>query len=313
MRRWALWVAVAAVLLAVLACVGAGFIITPPPLGERLTSLLADPASLPDGVDASDVASLDQDSFAQEVADPPGLGIPYLALPLGLLLVILILMVLPLIIGHRAVALVNGIVSVVTGLVATISGIVMAVVAVVALTVMVGLLLAVPFGTLAYLAIFGFFDTGTSAVVLGLVMALLLTAAVFLVVADQRVLASKRLVFFLLLAALLTLVTTILHSIVPVILVSITDAVAAILTAVVGAVWGLAMLIGGVIALIKQLQLGRQSGGPLRTAEASALPSAAPAEAPPAAPPTAQPSGSSTRTEHGERAGQWIVSRLRTS
>ena len=43
----------------------------------------------------------------------------------------------------------------------------------------------------------------------------------------------------------------------------------AIIIAIVGAIWGLLMLIGGIISLIKQLNLGRQGGGPLREREAS--------------------------------------------
>jgi hypothetical protein len=269
LRAWALWVAVAAILLALLACIGAGFLITPPPLGERIQSLQSDSSSTPGGVDQDDLDDLSADDFGESADDPPGLAIPYLALPNALLLIIVGLMALPLLIGNRMIPLIGGIVSVLGGLIAVISGIVMAIAAFVALTVMVSLFLAAPFGTLAYLAIYGFFDIGASAVLLGLIMFLQLAAIVFLIVAQQSMLGNKRLVFWLLLTVLLTLLTMILHSIVPVILVSITDALGAIIIAIVGAIWGLLMLIGGIISLIKQLNLGRQGGGPLREREAS--------------------------------------------
>ncbi|MGC5224702.1 hypothetical protein ACPW96_19225 [Micromonospora sp. DT81.3] len=269
LRAWALWVAVAAIVLALLVCIGSGFIISPPPFEERIQSLREDPSSVPQGVDPTDLADLDSGDFGEDVGDPPGLAIPYLALPNGLLLVIVGLMALPLLIGNRMIPLIGGILSVLGGLVAVIAGIVMAIIAFVALTIMVSLFLAAPFGTLAYLAIFGFFDTGASAVMLGLIIFFQLAAIVFLIVAQQSMLGNKRLVFWLLLTVLLTFLTMILHSIVPVILVSITDALGAIIIAIVGAIWGLLMLIGGIISLIKQLNLGRQGGGPLREREAS--------------------------------------------
>ncbi|GAA1974900.1 hypothetical protein [Microbacterium pumilum] len=269
LRRWALWVAVVAILLALLACIGAGIIISPPPLGDRIQSLQQDSSAAPSELDQDDIEDLSADDFGESADDPPGLAIPYLALPNGLLLIIVGLMALPLLIGNRMIPLIGGIVSVLGGLVAVIAGIIMAIIAFVALLVMVSLFLAVPFGTLAYLAIFGFFDIWASAALLGLIMFLQLAAIVFLIVAQQSILGNKRLVFWLLLTVLLTFVVMILHSIVPIILVSITDALGALIIAIVGAIWGLLMLIGGIISLIKQLNLGRQGGGPLREREAT--------------------------------------------
>ena len=151
-----------------------------------------------------------------------------------------------------------------------IAGIVMAIIAFVALTVMVSLFLAAPFGTLAYLAIFGFFDIWASGAAA--------RAHHVLPARGDRVPASSPSracsatsgsSSSLLLTVLLTLLTMLLHSIVPIILVSITDALAALIIAIVGAIWGLLMLIGGIISLVKQLNLGRQGGGPLREREAS--------------------------------------------
>lgn len=65
----------------------------------------------------------------------------------------------------------------------------------------------------------------------------------------------------LLTAALLTFVTALLHSIVPGFLVSITDALAALITAIVSAIWALLVLIGGIVAAVRVLRLGPQGGG----------------------------------------------------
>jgi hypothetical protein len=302
LRRWALWVAFAAIVLALLACVGGGILISPPSLDERIESLKSDTSSHPEGVDAEDLVELRPDSLPESAEDPPGLAIPYLALPNGLLLIIVGLMALPLLIGNRMIPLFGGILSVLGGLAAVIAGIVMAIIAVVALTVMVSLLLATPFGTLAYLAIFGFFSVGASAALLALIMFLQLAAIVFLIVAQQSMLGNKRLMFWLLLSVLLTFVTMILHSIVPVFLVSITDSIAAIIIAIVGAVWGLLTLIGGIVSLVKQLNLGRQGGGPLRERAVAAPPDTGIGAA------GGQPAGAATSTVHGANPMQRIVS-----
>jgi hypothetical protein len=310
LRPWALWVSLAAILLATLACVGAGFALAPPSLENRIASLTTpgNESSLPDGISSDDLDTLNTAAFNPDAANPPGLGIPSLALVNGLLFIVIALTALPLIIGNRPTALVNGIVSVLGGLVAVLVGIMMAIVAFVALTLMITLFLATPFGTLAYLAVFGFFDVSTSSAVLGLVLLLQLVGVVFLVVAQQRFLASKRLMFFILIALLLTFLTTVLHSIVPIVLVSITDALAALISAVVGIVWGLAVLIGGLISLVKQLQLGRQGGAPLREREPTER---LDGRRGPIAP--VQPSGGMTRTAHGARPRHSIVSTVPAS
>ena len=259
LRPWALWLSLLAVTLSLLVCVGSSLVTDAPPLGERLEQLRAQPA--PDGVDEDDVEELEVSQFADAPSDPPGLGIPALALISGLLLVTVALATLPLVVGNKVTGMVQGIVSVLSGLAALIVGIILAIIAFVALLLMVGLLLSPPFGTLAYLAVFGFFDTGTSLALLALILFLQIAGAVLLVVAQQRFLLSKGLVLLILSALLLTVITLVLHSVVPVILVSITDAIAAIVAAVVAAIWGIAMLIGGIISIVKLILALRQAGG----------------------------------------------------
>lgn len=267
LRPWALWLAVGLLAAATALCLGSSFLISPQALGTRIASLRTDPSAVPDGVSQDDLDDLDVSDFGESSLDPPGLGIPYLALPVGLLLAIVALMALSTVIGHRNNAILTGVVNLVGGIVGLIGGIVLAIVAFVALVAMVTLFLAVPFGTLAYLAVFGFFNVGASRLALGLLLTLQIAALVLLVVAQQRVLGNKRLMFFAFLAIGLTLLTLLLHSIVPVILVSITDALAALITAVVGAIWALLMVIGGIISLVKQLNLTRAGSGPVRQRE----------------------------------------------
>ncbi|WNB87307.1 hypothetical protein [Cellulomonas sp. ATA003] len=259
LRPWALWLSLAAVTLSLLVCLGSSLVTDPPPIEDRVGQLQAQPA--PAGVDDDDVAALDAGEFSDAASDPPGLGVPALALVNGLLLVTVALATLPLVVGNKVTGSVQGVVSLLSGLAALILGIVLAVTAVAALLLMVGLLLSPPFGTLAYLAVFGFFDTDTSLWLLALVLVLQIAGAVLLVVAQQRFLLSKGLVLLVLSALLLTVLTTVLHSVVPGILVSITDAIAAIVAAVVAVLWGLAMLIGGIVSIVKLVVALRQAGG----------------------------------------------------
>jgi hypothetical protein len=122
------------------------------------------------------------------------------------------------------------------------------------LMVMLGLFLAVPFGTLAYLAIWGFFDVGSASWALGLLLFLKVGAAVLLLVAQLTFLENKGLVTLLLVSMLLTAIVAFLHGFPPRILASITDVIAALVVLVVTAVWALVLLIASLFATFKALK-----------------------------------------------------------
>lgn len=261
LRKPFLVAAVLVVVVAFLSCLGSSLVTKPPPFADRVQQTLSSPQTLEllhqfdiDPGDARDSLS------GTRSQDPPGLGIPALALIEGLLLLILVITAAPLLIGERATGFLTGAVSIIGGLVVLLAGIATAIVAFTALMLMVSLLLAVPFGTLAYLALFGSFDTGGAAVFTSLVLGLTLACLVLLVLAQQRFLKGKGLMLLLGTAALLTFVTALLHSIVPGFLVSITDALAALITAIVSAIWALLVLIWGIVAAVRVLRLGRQGG-----------------------------------------------------
>jgi len=261
LRKPFLVAALAAVALALLTCLGSGLLVSTPSFGERVSGTLQNPAvvSLLDtfDVDPDDARdSLD----ATRPQDPPGLGIPALALTEGLLLLVLVITAAPLLFGERATGTVTGVVSVVGGIVLLFASIATAIIAFTALLLMVGLFLAAPFGTIAYLALFGSFDTGPAAALTSLVLALTLGCLVLLGVAQQRFWTMKGLLLLLATTALLTFVTALLHGLVPGFLASITDALAALVTAVVTAVWALLTLIWGIVGAARVLQVGRQGG-----------------------------------------------------
>ncbi|MCY1019942.1 hypothetical protein [Pyxidicoccus sp. MSG2] len=225
------------------------------------------PAALPDaclplhksvcegeGVDPDDVLRTQQEN-----PPTPGMGIPYLALVDGLLLLTLALMGASLIIPERVHGRVQGLATLIGAVVALLSGIGLLIAAIALLITMVSLLCAAPFGTLAYLAVWGFFNRGGAAGTLGLLMTFKLAAGVCLVLAHQRFLQNKGLVLLYLTSLLANAVVSFLHGMVPGILVSITDAVGAIIVAILGLIWAVLLLVGALVSIVKVLRLKRMA------------------------------------------------------
>ena len=261
LRKPFLVLSLVAIGLVVLICIGSNLVTGPPPAASRINSALSNP-DIQAQLAARDISLNDARDELNDAPseDPPGLAIPYLALVNGILLLVLFLTTLPILVGDRITGTVQGVASIIGGLLGLIGGIVMAILAFTKLMLMVSLFLAVPFGTLAYLAIFGSFDTGGAAAITTMVMLLQVGAAILLLLAQERFLKSKGLVLLFATAILLTFVVSLLHGIVPGILASITDALGALIVAILGAIWSLVLLIGGIIAALRLLQLGRQGG-----------------------------------------------------
>lgn len=238
--------------LAVLAEVGSPLLL---PTKEPDRSLLQ--ASIQEQGAQGDV-TLDQVLQLHKDNPPnPGLGIPYLALLDGLLLLTLALMGASLIIPERVHGRVQGLVTLIGSVVALLAGLGMLFAAIGLLLLMVGLFTAVPFGTIAYLAVWGFFNRGGAAGTLGLLMVLKVVAAVCLVLAHQRFLQNKGLVLLVLTSLLATAIVSFLHGLVPIILVSISDALGAIVVSVLALIWAVVLAIGALVSIVKVLRLTR--------------------------------------------------------
>jgi hypothetical protein len=188
---------------------------------------------------------------------PPGLAIPALAFVDGLLVLTLGLLLLAVVVPERVHGRVQGLVSLVVSFFVLLAALGAALWAFGKLLLMVTLFLSVPFGTLAYIATWGFFDTSGATAVLALAGLFKLVALVCLPLAHQRFLKVKGLLFLMLTSLLLGFVTSFLHALPPGILVSITDAVAALINAIVGLVWALFFVIAGLIAVVKMLRVDR--------------------------------------------------------
>ncbi|KKJ94451.1 hypothetical protein [Micromonospora sp. HK10] len=188
------------------------------------------------------------------VTEPSGRGTGYLALIDVVALWTTGLFCLSLVLPERVQGRVQGVATLVFSIVLLIVSFVLLIVAFVELTVLVSLFLAAPFGTLAYLAVWGFFPVGEAAALLGLVLLLKLVWAGLLLLAQPRFLQNRGLVLLALTTLLCTVVLEFLHRLVPGILVSITDDLGALVFAVVAIVWALVLLIGSIPAIVKAVR-----------------------------------------------------------
>ncbi|MDG5814091.1 hypothetical protein QA601_03310 [Chitinispirillales bacterium ANBcel5] len=186
---------------------------------------------------------------AGEAGVPPGLAIRYMALFDGLFLYTVVLILLPLITTHGIHAKYQGVVTLILSVIAIVLAIVLAIVAVLQLIIMVSLLFAPIFGTIAYFSLYASFPINTSRGILSMIMALKIGFAFFLLFAHQRFLQNRSLVILTLVSMALGIVISFLHGIVPGFLVSITDAIAAILVVIVAFIWAVKYLIGGVMSV----------------------------------------------------------------
>jgi hypothetical protein len=189
--------------------------------------------------------------------DPPGLAIAYLALIDGLLLLRITIMAFALLVSDRAVSKVQGLVTIIVAILVVLVGIIMALVALALLLFMVTLILATPFGTIAYFAKFADFDRAGAAVLLSLLLTFKLLFVLFLVLAHQRFLQNKGLVLLIVTSIVANLVVAFLHGLVPRFMVSITDALAAIVLAVIAIVWAVIIGILSIPAVIRALRVDR--------------------------------------------------------
>jgi hypothetical protein len=186
--------------------------------------------------------------------DPPGLGIPYLALVDGILGYTLALLALALVLPQNLQAKLQGIVTVILAFFLALGSIVLIFTALAKLFLMVALFFAVPFGTAAYFAAgWGTFPRGAAAAILALLMLLKIVASICLPIAHQRFLTAKGLILLILTSFVATIIVAFLHGLVPLPAVSITDALAAIIVGILALIWAIVMLIGSIIAVVQAL------------------------------------------------------------
>jgi hypothetical protein len=243
---------VAAILIVLVVAfeVGAQFILGKASAGAGALQALVKPQ-----LEKEDLSADDRQDILNKLKDPkptpPGFAIPYTALLDGLVLFAVALIALPLIIPDRLHGNIQGIISLIVSLVVLIVAIFMILAAFMLLMLMIGLFTAAPFGTIAYFALWGFFNRGGATAVLGLLMLLKLGFAVCLILAHPGFLKNKGLVLIVFTSLLANVIIGFLHGFVPIFLVSITDMIAAIISAILAAIWAIFLLIGAIISIVK--------------------------------------------------------------
>lgn len=187
----------------------------------------------------------------------PGLGIVMLSFMDGIVFFTLLMMTLAVVVPARVFGAIQGIITFIIMLLTLIGGIVSIFIAVGLLVLMVTLLAAVPFGTAFYMATYGTFALTEARAALAAIFFFKTAGIVCIFLAQQKFLAVKGLVFLLLSSFLVGFIVSLLHAFPPGVLVSIADAIAAIIVGIIAAIWAMLKLIGSIPGVIKGLRLDR--------------------------------------------------------
>ena len=259
LRKPFLFAAVILMLVVVLVEIGAGVSLrgAPPPtdsdpIGSISGALPTQVKGVIDGMDSGSKQKVQDLTSAS--TDVPGYGIPYMAVLDGMVLFTVILITTPLILTDQVQGRIQGCATLILAILLILASIAMIIAAIIFLLLMVALLLAIPFGTLVYLAIYGFFDGSGASKVLSLLMFLKIVFAICLVLAQQRFLQNRGLVLIVISSLVANVVVSFLQGFVPGILVSITDDIAGIIVAACGCIWWILALIGAIPAILKALR-----------------------------------------------------------
>jgi hypothetical protein len=185
--------------------------------------------------------------------DTPGHAINALALIDFVLLYSLIWMLLSVVAPRSVTGRAQGCVTLFVSFFGCLGTLALIVAAFTLLMLMLALLVAVPFGTIIYLAAWGHFARGAATATLALAMILKIAFLILLVLAHQRVLQNKGLLVLVGVSLGLTWVIGFVHAFLPIILVSIGDQLMALVICIVAAIWLLLLLIGSLIATIKAI------------------------------------------------------------
>lgn len=181
---------------------------------------------------------------------PPGVGIPTMALIDIPLAFTLILFGLGCILPHPALARIQGCATLIVGILMLLGAIVAVFLALALLLLMIGLIASF-FGIIVYLAVFGNFARELAGSILGFLLILKIAIAILLVLAHQRFLQNKGLVLLVLTSLVANVIISFLHGLVPIVVVSVTDAVAAIILAIIAIIWAILLLIGAIISIVR--------------------------------------------------------------
>jgi len=256
-QKWFMLVAAVLMLLVVGLELGSSLFLSTTPPNE----LAARAAMTEEGVTGDEqdeaIRQLLSSGFAPD--DPPGLAIPALAAIDGLLMLSIVGLAAALVVPHRVTAKVVAPVNLVVSIIVIILAIIGIVITITLIFLMIGLFLAIPFGTITYVVRWGFFPRGDAQLLLGILLGLKVFFVIALFLAAPRMAKDKGLVGMVATSLLLQLLVGFLHGIVPLTLVSILDAIAAVIILIVAVIWAIIILVGSLIGTIRLIPTGSSS------------------------------------------------------
>jgi len=182
--------------------------------------------------------------------EPPGIAIAALALLDVQLLFATAIYGVGVILPQALMGRVQGIASLILSIL-LILGSIVAIFAALTLLLLMLALIASFFGIVVYVAVFGDFGRSQAAIILSVLLIAKIAVGALLVLAHQRFLQNKGLVLLVLTSLIANVVVGFLHGLVPIVLVSVTDAIAAIIVSILALIWAIGLLVGAIIAIIR--------------------------------------------------------------
>lgn len=180
------------------------------------------------------------------------LGIPSLALIDASFLWTVVLMVLNIALNRALVGKIQGVLSFVISVLIIFAGIKTLISSFVLLLVMIALLSSF-FGWAVYVAVFAFFNTGSAAIVLGAITFFKLATVVLLVLAQQDFLKTTRFLVLVAISLVCDLLLVFLQGLPPGFLVSVTDAIGAIIISIVAIIYAIVQLVFAIVAIVRAI------------------------------------------------------------
>jgi hypothetical protein len=192
-----------------------------------------------------------------EVANvsPPGVGIRSLVFIDVVLGYALLLIAIDSAGGIRAVfSRIQGVLTLILSVLGILGSIIFIYLMIALVVLMLTLLVSPPFGTIAYFAIWGHFDKTPARIILGLDMTLKLFGIGVIAVSNPAFLKNKGFLFLMVCSLGMTFILGLLHAFPPFFLVSITDGIGAIVSAVIALIWMIILLVGALLAIIRAIR-----------------------------------------------------------
>ena len=186
--------------------------------------------------------------------EPPGFGVGSLVYVDVILLYSLIMICLPLIVSAMRLSQLQGILSLIFGIVVLIMSFIFILKIIAKLFLMIGLLLAIPFGTIIYMIIYASFETGTAAAFMSSLMVFKIALAALLLAAHERFIMNIGLIAVIATSMVCMIIVSFLHNLVPGFLVSITDAIAGLVVCIIAIIWSIVLIISGLIGILMTLK-----------------------------------------------------------